>query len=117
MPSLRSAVHRIDPNFVVSGMRTLEEQIDTRRANERMLSFLSAGFAVLATLLAIVGLHGVLVFQVANRTREIGIRTALGARRSTIVRLIASEMVLVVAGGLAAGVAAAYFSGRFVQNQ
>jgi predicted permease len=117
MPSLRSAVQRIDPNFVVSGMRTLNEQINSRMANERMLSLLAGGFAVLATILAIVGLHGVLAFQVANRTREIGIRMALGARRGMIVRLIASEMIAVVLGGLAAGVATAYYSGRYVQSQ
>jgi len=117
MPSLRSAVRQIDPNFVVSGMRTLNVQINSRIANERMLSFLATGFAILATILALVGLHGVLVFQVANRTHEIGIRMALGARRGIIVRLIASEMIAVVVGGLAAGVATAYWCGRYVQSQ
>jgi predicted permease len=117
MPSLRSAVRQIDPNFVVSGMRTLDVQINSRMANERMLSFLATGFAILATILALVGLHGVLVFQVANRTHEIGIRMALGARRGMIVRLIASEMMAVVVGGLAAGVATAYWCGRYVQSQ
>ena len=117
MPVLRSTVRRIDPNFVVSGMRTLNEQVDTRMANERMLSFLAGGFAVLATVLAVLGLHGVLVFQVANRTREIGVRMALGARRGIVVRLIATEMIAVVLGGLASGVAIAYFSGRYVQSQ
>jgi len=117
MPSLRSAVRQIDPNFVVSGMRTLNVQINSRMANERMLSFLATGFAILATILALVGLHGVLVFQVANRTHEIGIRMALGARRGIIVRLIAGEMTAVVLGGLGAGVAIAYWCGRYVQSQ
>ncbi len=117
MPSLRAKVRQIDPNLVVWNMRTLDEQIDSRMANERMLSFLSIGFAVLATILAIVGLHGVLVFQVAKRTREIGIRMALGAHRGVIVRLIAGEMVVVVLSGLAAGVAVGYFCGRYVQSQ
>lgn len=117
MPNLRSAVRQIDPNFVVSDMRTLNHQINSRMSNERMLSFLASGFAVLATLLALLGLHGVLVFQVANRTREIGIRMALGARRFAIIRLIAGEMIVVVLGGLVAGVAAAYWCGRFVQSQ
>jgi predicted permease len=117
MPSLRSAVRQIDPNFVVSGMRTLNDQINSRMSNERMLSCLATGFAVLATLLALVGLHGVLVFQVANRTREIGIRMALGARRVGIIGLIASEMFVVVLGGLAAGVATAYWCGHFIQSQ
>jgi predicted permease len=117
MADIRSAVRRIDPNFVVSGMRTLDEQIDTRMANERLLSFLAGGFAILATILAVVGLHGVLSFQVANRTREIGIRVALGARRGIIIRLMASEMTAVVLGGLVIGVATAYFCGRYVQSQ
>jgi len=70
-----------------------------------------------ATILAIVGVHRVLVFQVARRTREIGVRMALGAGRAGIVRLVASEMALVILAGLAAGVAAAYASGRYVQSQ
>jgi ABC-type antimicrobial peptide transport system permease subunit len=117
MPGLRSAVQRIDPNFVVWGMRTLDDQIGSRMANERMLSFLASGFAVLATVLGIVGLHGVLMFQVTNRTREVGIRMALGAHRLAIVGLIAGEMIGVVFGGIAVGVAIAYWCGRFVQAQ
>jgi predicted permease len=117
MRVMPAEVHRIDPNILVSDLRTLEDQINTRISNERMLSFLSTGFAVLATILAIVGVHGVLVFQVARRTREIGVRMALGAGRGGIVRLVAGEMALVILAGLAAGVAAAYASGRYVQSQ
>jgi putative ABC transport system permease protein len=82
-----------------------------------MLSFLSGGFAVLATILAIVGLHGVLAFIVARRTREIGIRMALGARQGTVVRLVMREMLLVILLGLAAGVTAAYLCGSYVETQ
>jgi putative ABC transport system permease protein len=110
-------VRRIDPNIVVTDLRTLDDQINTRMSNERMLSFLSMGFAALATILAIVGVHGVLVFQVARRTREIGVRMALGAGRAGIVRLVASEMSFVILGGLAAGVGVAYATGRYVQSQ
>ncbi len=117
MRILPGEVHRIDPNIVVTDLRTLEDQIDTRMSNERMLSFLSMGFAVLATILAIVGVHGVLVFQVARRTREIGVRMALGAGTAGIVRLVASEMFVVILTGLAAGVGVAYASGRYVQSQ
>jgi predicted permease len=117
MPSLRAEVRRVDPNFIISGMRTLDDQIETRMLNERMLSFLSIGFAVLACVLAVIGLHGVLAFQVTRRTREIGIRMALGAKRGVIVRLVSREMYAVVLGGLAIGVAAAYAGSRFVQNQ
>ena len=114
---LRDEARRIDPNIVITGMRTLDDQIDSRMSNERMLSFLSIGFALLATILAIVGVHGVLVFQIARRTREIGVRMALGAGRGLIVRLVASEMALVILAGLAAGVAAAYACGRYIQSQ
>jgi len=117
MATLREAVHRIDPNIVVSGMRTLDDQIATRMSNERILSFLSIGFALVATILAIVGVHGVLVFQIARRTREIGVRVALGARRGLIVRLVAREMALVILTGAALGVATAYVCGRYVESQ
>ena len=117
MRILPGEVHRFVPNIVVTDLRTLEDQIDTRMSNERMLSFLSMGFAALATILAIVGVHGVLVFQVARRTREIGVRMALGAGTAGIVRLVANEMFVVILTGLAAGVGVAYASGRYVQSQ
>jgi ABC-type antimicrobial peptide transport system permease subunit len=98
-------------------LRTLDDQVDFRMSNERMLSLLSAGFAALATLLAILGLYGVLAFQVTRRTREIGIRLALGATRRAIIGLVAREMLGITLGGLAAGVAAGYACGRLVQNQ
>jgi putative ABC transport system permease protein len=117
MPLLRDEVRRIDPNMVITDMRTLDEQIDSRMSNERMLSFLSIGFALLATILAVVGVHGVLVFQIARRTQEIGVRMALGAGRSHIVRIVTGEMALVILTGLAVGVATAYAGGRYVQSQ
>ena len=86
-------------------------------ANERMLSFLSVGFALLATLLAVVGLHGVLSFVVARRTREIGIRIALGAERGHVIRLVLREMLLVIVFGIAAGIATGLLCGRFVESQ
>ena len=117
MATLRAETHRIDPNIVVSDMRTLDDQIESRMSNERILSFLSIGFALLATILAVIGVHGVLVFQIARRTREIGVRMALGARHGLIVRLVAREMALVILAGMMAGVAIAYACGRYVQSQ
>ena|SRR5881296_2954498 len=99
MPRLREQARRVDPNLVVSDMRTLNDQLNMRLANERMLSFLSVGFALLATLLAVVGLHGVLSFVVARRTREIGIRIALGAERGHVIRLVLREMLAVIVFG------------------
>ena len=117
MAALRQQVARVDPNLVVSEMRTLDDQLNQRLMNERMLSLLSSGFAVLATLLAIVGLYAVLAFVVARRTREVGLRIALGAGRAGIVRLVLREMLLVFAIGLAAGLAAAFGASRFVGSQ
>ncbi|HBY61684.1 MAG TPA: hypothetical protein DEH78_17825 [Solibacterales bacterium] len=117
MPLLREEVRRTDPDLVVFDLRTLDEQLNQRLANERMLSFLSAGFAVLAALLAVVGLHGVLAFVVTRRTREIGIRIALGAGRRSVIGMVMREMLAVIFAGLAAGAAAAYLGGRFVESQ
>ena len=99
MAALRQQVARVDPNLVISDMRTLDDQLDQRLRNERMLSFLP-GFALLATLLAVVGLYGVLAFVVARRTREIGIRVALGAGKIVIVGLVLREMLLFFAVGI-----------------
>lgn len=117
MPQLREEVRRVDANLVISEMRTLDEQVNTRLSNERMLSFLSVGFALLATLLAVVGLYGVLAFVVARRTREIGIRMALGARQTSVLGLVMREMMLVIALGAAGGVVAGLLSGRYVESQ
>jgi predicted permease len=117
MPLLRQETQRVDANFVVSGMRTLRDQLDRRLSAERMLFFLSSAFAVLATLLAVVGLYGVLEFVVTRRTREIGIRMALGAERGRVVRLVLHETVLLFALGIAGGVAAAFAGARFVESQ
>jgi ABC-type antimicrobial peptide transport system permease subunit len=88
-----------------------------RLANERMLSFVSIGFALLAAILAVVGMHGVLAFVVARRTREIGIRIALGAGQATVVRLVMRELWVVILAGLTAGVAGAYACGKYVEAQ
>jgi predicted permease len=117
MPLLREAVRRVDSNLVIFDMRMMDDQLNMRLANERMLSSLSGGFAALATILAIVGLHGVLAFIVARRTREIGIRIALGARQASVVRLVMREMLTVILLGLAAGAAAAYVTGSYVETQ
>jgi len=117
MPLLRDQVRRLDPNLVVSDMRTLDDQLNMRLANERLLSFLSVGFALLASLLAVVGLHGVLAFVVTRRTREIGIRMALGAERGKVIRLVMGEMLLVILLGIVAGVVTGILCARFVESQ
>ncbi|MBI4904455.1 MAG: ABC transporter permease [Acidobacteria bacterium] len=117
MPALREQVRRVDSNLVVFDMRMMDDQLNRRLANERMLSYLSGGFAFLATLLAVVGLHGVLAFVVTRRTREIGIRIALGAGQGTVIQLVMREMSAVILMGLAAGVITALVCGRYVETQ
>jgi len=117
MAALRQEVRRVDAGLVVSDMRTLDAQLDMRLSNERMLSLLSSAFAGLATLLAVVGLYGVLAFVVTRRTREIGIRVALGAERGRVVRLVLGEIGLLLALGVLAGVASALAAARYVESQ
>jgi len=117
LPQLRAQVRRVDPNLVVSDMRTLDDQLNMRLSNERILSFLSMAFALLATLLAVIGLGGVLAFVVAQRTREIGIRVALGAGQASVIRLVLREMLLAIGIGVAAGVTASLIGGRYIESQ
>jgi putative ABC transport system permease protein len=117
MPQLRDQVRRVNSDLIVTDMRTLDDQLNMRVSNERLLSFLSVGFALLASLLAVIGLHGVLTLVVARRTREIGIRIALGADKGRVIRLIMREMVPVIIFGIAAGMITGLLCGRFVESQ
>jgi predicted permease len=114
--AIRAAVASLDPNLPVVNLRTMQAQIDANVANERLLSLLTASFAGLATLLAAVGLYGVLAFNVARRTREIGIRMALGASAPQVRRLVVREVLTIIGIGVAAGLAAAWFAGRLIQS-
>jgi predicted permease len=115
--SLRAAVRRVDATLPVTELKTMSTQIGESLFVERMVAALSAAFGLLATLLAAVGLYGVMSYAVTMRTREIGLRVALGADRRTVLLLVLQEVALLVAIGVAIGLPGGYGLGRIVQSQ
>jgi len=98
----------------VYNMRTIEDTIDESLLNERLVASLSAMFGGLATLLAIIGLYGVMAYTVEQRTREIGIRVAIGAGRGNVVWLVMREVIVMVAIGSGIGLLSAWFASKLV---
>jgi predicted permease len=114
---VRHQLQQLDAAMPIYEMKTLEAQLDERLLTDRLIALLSAGFGLLATVLASVGLYGVMAFVVARRKKELGIRLALGAQRGIIVWSVMREVLLLLAIGLAVGVPAAIGLGRFVSSQ
>jgi ABC-type antimicrobial peptide transport system permease subunit len=104
--TLRRVVRDLDPNLALYDIRTTEASLDNMLRTERMVALLSSAFALLAALLAAIGLHGLLAREVATRTRETGIRLALGASRSAVLWALTARTLAAVAVGILAGVAA-----------
>jgi ABC-type antimicrobial peptide transport system permease subunit len=94
----------------------MEAQLDLNMGTERMLSMLTGSFAALATVLAALGLYGVLAFNVARRTREIGIRMALGANAGHVRRLVVRDVLLMIGIGGLVGVASAAAAGKVIES-
>ena len=116
MPEIRAAVARIDRSLPIVGFRTMPQQIRDDVYLDRMISMLSTGFAALATLLAAIGLYGVLAYSVVQRTKEIGVRMALGANSSSIVTMVLRHVAVMTVVGAAIGAAGAYGIGRGAQS-
>jgi predicted permease len=114
--TIRRTVASLDRNLPVYNLRTLESTIDASLLNERLVASLSALFGALATLLAVIGLYGVMAYTVEQRTCEIGIRVALGAQRRNVVWLVMKEVVAMVAIGFAIGLPAAWLSSKLVAS-
>ena len=104
--AVRAKVRDLDANLPLYDMRTMDEQISSSLLIERLIASLSTVFGFLATLLAIIGLYGVMAYTVARRTREIGIRMALGAFQKDVIWLVMREVLVLVAIGIVAGLAA-----------
>ena len=117
MSAIRSKVRDMDPNIPIYAMRTMEVQINNSLASERMIASLSAVFGFLATILAVIGLYGVMAYTVAQRTREVGIRMALGAAQGSVIWMVMREVFLLVTVGVAAGVPASLALTKLVQSQ
>jgi len=117
MPAVRAKVREMDSNLPIYDMRTTEVQISNSLSTERMIASLSSVFGFLATLLAAIGLYGVMAHSVAQRKREIGIRMALGAEPATVIWMVMRDVLVVVAMGIAVGVPAALVLMRMVATQ
>jgi predicted permease len=116
-PALRAAVHKLDPTLPVFELKTEQSQLDDSLSLERLTASLASAFGVLATVLAAIGLYGVMAFLVTRRTREIGIRMALGALTGDVLWIVMREALLLVGAGIAIGLPAALAVTRLVRTQ
>jgi predicted permease len=115
--SIRMALHDVDPALPVVYLRTVNEQVSRSLSTERLLAAISTGFGTLALLLSVVGLYGVMSFVVTQRTREIGIRLALGATRPAAVLLVLRDALVMIAAGVAIALPCVWALGRLVESQ
>jgi predicted permease len=114
---VRQAMKQIDPGLAVDAMRTMDDQIETTLSNERMIELLAISFGLLATILAGVGLYGVLAYSTAQRTREIGIRIALGSSRLGVSRLVLMDVLRLVGIGIAVAIPCSVLLSRLLRSQ
>jgi predicted permease len=115
--AVRRIVRDADPQLPVLAPRTLDDQVNRSLNTERLLAALSGSFAALALLLSLIGLYGVMSFVVTRRTREIGIRLALGATAGSAVRLILRDAIAMIAAGIAIALPCVAALGKLVQSQ
>jgi ABC-type antimicrobial peptide transport system permease subunit len=114
--SIQRALYAVDPTQPVFDIKTMEERLDDSVAQRRFNMLLLGLFAALALILASIGIYGVISYSVTQRTREIGLRLALGAQRSDVLRLIIAQGLRLTVIGLAAGVMAALAIGKLISS-
>jgi len=117
LPAVRSAVEEINRNWPLTDPRTEDSYLDEQAEYPRYYSMLLGLFAAVATILAAVGIYGVMVFVVGQRTREIGIRMALGAVGWDVLKLIARQALVMIAIGVVTGIAGAMMLSRFISSE
>jgi putative ABC transport system permease protein len=117
MQSVRQIVREIDPNLPVNELNSMQELIGNNISTDRLTATLASAFGVVAALLAAIGLYGVISFSVAKRTREFGIRLALGAAPGSILGTVMREIGLLVAAGILLGLPLSYGLARVVESQ
>jgi len=115
--AVSQAARDLDVNIPIFNLRTLDQQIDQSLLNDRLTATLSTAFGVLATMLAVIGLYGVMAYTVARRTREIGVRMALGAVPGDVVWLVMREVLVLVGSGIVLGLISAWALGRLIASQ
>ena len=114
--AVREAVQSVDPNLPVFNIRTMEDQLSNELVTQRLSVVLVSLFSILALLLAAVGLYGVLAYSIAQRTREIGIRMALGAESGSILSLVVRQGLVIVGIGLAVGILGSMILTHLIQS-
>jgi putative ABC transport system permease protein len=116
VPAIKRELQGLDPDQAFARISTMESNIEKSLGSRRMMMSLLGEFAVIALVLASVGLYGVMALTVTQRTRELGIRLALGAQRSDVFRLVLSQGMLLVLAGLTIGLLGAVGAGRGLQS-
>ena len=114
--SIRAQVQAIDPDQSVTDVRTMEVLLDSRLGQRRTTMILLSSFADVAMLLAMIGIYGVIAYSVAQRTQEVGIRRALGAQQSDILRLVLGQGIALALAGIAIGIAGAFALTRLMSR-
>jgi ABC-type antimicrobial peptide transport system permease subunit len=117
IPSIRRLVRQNDPRLPILWFRTLDEQVVRSLNTERMLAALSGAFGALALALSLIGLYGVMSFVVTRRTREIGVRLALGASRASALSLVLRDAAVMIAAGIALAAPCVGALGKLIQSQ
>jgi ABC-type antimicrobial peptide transport system permease subunit len=110
--TIRQRVYSVDPDQPITKVQTMDELLDSSRSQPRFTMFLLATLSLIALILAVVGIYGVIAYTVAQRRPELGIRMALGAQKSDILRLVVGQGLFITSTGVAIGLVVAFASTR-----